>query len=325
MPYAMKHICLMRTPSFAKPKAGSIFIGPEECEGDRSSFHREVWRKAYKNLHGPCLLRGQATYFSGRARLSVLAIAAALALSSPVAAQQLIQCPDWKSLVQTSQSYALRKGAPKSSFEQVVLASASSQRDADVQSSGKPRAGSPGYPHPLSALKATSTPPRAACQTYTVQKGDSLSKIAKAQLGDAKRYPELARANGLKVSAHLRVGQQLTMPCAQAIVATAKVAGATTKSSKAVAVKAPAPKPVPLPVWKAKAGEYLTDTITRWGKTAGYKVIKDGVDDWRLSVPVTVEGTFEEALQQLVRGFEGTGRPPGVSIYSNKVVKVGTP
>ena len=39
---------------------------------------------------------------------------------------------------------------------------------------------------------------------------------------------------------------------------------------------------------------------------------------------VTVEGTFEEALQQLVRGFEGTGRPPGVSIYSNKVVKVGT-
>ena len=154
MPYAMKHICLMRTPSFAKPKAGSIFIGPEECEGDRSSFHREVWRKAYKNLHGPCLLRGQATYFSGRARLSVLAIAAALALSSPVAAQQLIQCPDWNSLVQTSQSYALRKGAPKSSFEQVVLASASSQRDADVQSYGKPRAGSPGYPHPLSALEA---------------------------------------------------------------------------------------------------------------------------------------------------------------------------
>jgi LysM repeat protein len=268
---------------------------------------------------------GNARIILGRARLSVLAIAAALALSSPVAAQQLIQCPDWKSLVQTSQSYALRKGAPKSSFEQVVLASASSQRDADVQSSGKPRAGSPGYPHPLSALKATSTPPRVACQTYTVQKGDSLSKIAKAQLGDAKRYPELARANGLKVSAHLRVGQQLTMPCAQAIVATAKAAGATTKSSKAVAVKAPAPKPVPLPVWNAKAGEYLTDTITRWGKTAGYKVIKDGVDDWRLSVPVTVEGTFEEALQQLVRGFEGTGRPPGVSIYSNKVVKVGTP
>ena len=283
------------------------------------------WMMQNSNSQRGHFTLGNARIILGRARLSVFAMAAALALSSPVAAQQLIQCPDWKSLIPTSQSYALRKGAPKSSFEQVVLASASSQRDANVQSSGKPRAGSPGSPHPLSALKATSTPPRAACPKYTVQKGDSLSKIAKAQLGDAKRYPELARANGLKVAAPLGVGQQLTMPCAQATAETSKVAGATTKSSKAVAVKAPAPKLVPLPVLNAKAGEYLTDTITRWGKTAGYKVIKDGVDDWRLSVPVTVEGTFEEALQQLVRGFEGTGRPPGVSIYSNKVVKVGTP
>jgi len=266
---------------------------------------------------------GNARIILGRARTSVMAVVAALALSSSLSAQQLIQCPDWKSLVETSQSFAMRKSSPKSSFEQIVLASASSQRDADVQSSGKPRAGSPGYPHPLSALKASSTPPRAACQTITVQKGDSLSKIAKAQLGDAKRYPELARANGLKISAPLRIGQMLTVPCAQATVEPAKAGSA--KKAKPAAVVVPSPKPVPLPVWKAKAGEYLTDTITRWGKTAGYKVIKDGVDDWRLSVNVTVEGTFEEALQQLVRGFEGTGRPPGVSIYSNKVVKVGTP
>ena len=227
------------------------------------------WMMQNSNSQRGHFTLGNARIILGRARTSVMAVVAALALSSSLSAQQLIQCPDWKSLVETSQSFAMRKGAPKSSFEQVVLASASSQRDADVQSSGKPRAGSARTPHPLSALKATSTPPRAACPKYTVQKGDSLSKIAKAQLGDAKRYPELARANGLKVSAHLRVGQQLTMPCAQATVATAKVASATRKSSKAVAVKAPAPKPVPLPVWKAKSGEYLTDTITRWGKTAG--------------------------------------------------------
>ena len=48
-------------------------------------------------------------------------------------------------------------------------------------------------------------------------------------------------------------------------------------------------------------------------------------DRTRISVPVAVMGTFEEAIAQLVRGFEGTGRPPGVSIYSNKVVKVGAP
>ena len=87
----------------------------------------------------------------------------------------------------------------------------------------------------------------------------------------------------------------------------------------------PVPVAAPLPVWKAKSGEYLTDTLRRWGKTAGYKVLKEGADDWRISVPVTVKGTFEEATAQLVRGFEGTGRPPGVSIYSNKVVKVGAP
>jgi len=281
------------------------------------------WMMQNSNSQRGHFTLGNARIILGRARTSVMAVVAALALSSSLSAQQLIQCPDWKSLVETSQSFAMRKGAPKSSFEQVVLASASSQRDADVQSSGKPRAGSARTPHPLSALKASSTPPRAACQTYTVQKGDSLSKIAKAQLGDAKRYPELARANGLKISAPLRIGQMLTVPCAQATVEPAKAASA--KKAKSAAVVVPAPKPVPLPVWSAKSGEYLTDTITRWGKTAGYKVIKDGVDDWRLSVNVTVEGTFEEALQQLVRGFEGTGRPPGVSIYSNKVVKVGTP
>jgi LysM repeat protein len=257
----------------------------------------------------------------GRARTSAIAMFAALALSSSLSAQQLIQCPDWKSLVEQERAVALRRGPPSKSFEQVVLASAPSTVATEARASGESRArASKSGSKPLSALKSGGSVSPAACPTYTVKAGDSLSKIARSKLGAAKRYPELAHLNGIKISAPLKVGQVLSMPCS--------AAGASPSAKASVKVNSvtpPQPKPVPLPVWRGKSGEYLTDVIRRWGKEAGYKVVKEGVDDWRLSVPVAVEGTFEEALQQVVKGFEGSGRPPGVSIYSNKVVKVGAP
>lgn len=47
---------------------------------------------------------------------------------------------------------------------------------------------------------------------YKVIKGDTLSKIAKKLLGDAKRYPEIATLNGIKDPNKIRVGQVLKMP-----------------------------------------------------------------------------------------------------------------
>lgn len=48
--------------------------------------------------------------------------------------------------------------------------------------------------------------------TYTVRSGDSLSLIAKTQLGDLQRWPEIARLNGLTAPYTLRVGQVVKIP-----------------------------------------------------------------------------------------------------------------
>lgn len=56
----------------------------------------------------------------------------------------------------------------------------------------------------------------AAPQTYVVKAGDSLSKIAKALLGDANRWQEIYEANKatIKDPNVLSVGQELVIPAA---------------------------------------------------------------------------------------------------------------
>lgn len=47
---------------------------------------------------------------------------------------------------------------------------------------------------------------------YVVKRGDTLAKIAKAQLGNAKLYPQIAELNGLRDPSIISVGQQLEIP-----------------------------------------------------------------------------------------------------------------
>ena len=56
----------------------------------------------------------------------------------------------------------------------------------------------------------------AAATTYTVQSGDTLSKIAKTHLGDANAYMKIFEANRDKLSDpdKIQVGQVLTIPSA---------------------------------------------------------------------------------------------------------------
>lgn len=49
-------------------------------------------------------------------------------------------------------------------------------------------------------------------QTYTVQPGDSLSKIAKQFYGDANKYMDIARANGIQDADKIKAGQELKIP-----------------------------------------------------------------------------------------------------------------
>ncbi|HVS04510.1 MAG TPA: LysM peptidoglycan-binding domain-containing protein [Thermoanaerobaculia bacterium] len=82
--------------------------------------------------------------------------------------------------------------------------------------------GSPGSPAPLgggAAVPASQGAPSAGGQTYTVQGGDSLSKIAQRVLGDGNRWREIYEANREVIGDNpdlIKPGQQLRMPPATA-------------------------------------------------------------------------------------------------------------
>jgi nucleoid-associated protein YgaU len=55
---------------------------------------------------------------------------------------------------------------------------------------------------------------RQETKTYTVQPGDSLSKISKKFYGDASKYMTIAQANNLADPDKIKVGQELLIPAA---------------------------------------------------------------------------------------------------------------
>jgi nucleoid-associated protein YgaU len=61
---------------------------------------------------------------------------------------------------------------------------------------------------------STATPADSSRTTYTVQSGDSLSKIAKAQYGDASKWRLIYEANRDKISNPdlIHPGQEFTIP-----------------------------------------------------------------------------------------------------------------
>ncbi|MGW1261137.1 peptidoglycan recognition protein family protein [Streptomyces drozdowiczii] len=56
------------------------------------------------------------------------------------------------------------------------------------------------------------SPDGSTTTTYTVKKGDTLSSIARAKLGDAGRYKDIATLNGLSNPNAIHIGQVLKLP-----------------------------------------------------------------------------------------------------------------
>lgn len=65
---------------------------------------------------------------------------------------------------------------------------------------------------PAKRVAAPSSTAKPSGRVYTVKAGDTLSKIAQAQLGKTSRWQEIARVNGLPLAAVIRVGQKLRLP-----------------------------------------------------------------------------------------------------------------
>ncbi len=49
-------------------------------------------------------------------------------------------------------------------------------------------------------------------QKYTIKAGDNLSKVSKLFYGNANKYPEIAKANGLDNPDKIQPGQEITLP-----------------------------------------------------------------------------------------------------------------
>ncbi|HXV42278.1 MAG TPA: LysM peptidoglycan-binding domain-containing protein, partial [Anaerolineae bacterium] len=77
-----------------------------------------------------------------------------------------------------------------------------------------------------------------AVTSYTVQRGDTLSKIARTVYGDAYKYPLIQQANNLTDPGHIWVGQVLVIPA---------IVGATPAPPPQPAPPPPAPSPPPQP------------------------------------------------------------------------------
>ena len=105
---------------------------------------------------------------------------------------------------------------------------------------------------------------------------------------------------------------------------TGKKAVFGTAAQKTVAAPVSAKPPPPVhPIWTAKPGEDFAGVLKRWAQAAQYRVVIDSRDAWTITVPVSIRGDFETAVNQLVKGLGSDGKAPPVRIYSNKVIRLG--
>ena len=288
--------------------------------------------------------------------------APAVAQSGPPAG--LIRCPDWQRYAPQVRLARASDGQTAEVFTRRAAQGAPvAKPSAAASGSRSPSTRAPTATRPKGASGPSASATQTC--SHIVAKGDTLSKISARYLGSAGRWREIQSANRGLDPNRLRIGQRITLPCARPAVTPpsgAPAAGTgflarlfggggaattgsdrvketpdgagpkTAKTQAPVTSASPGPAPAivvpstpPLPVWTAKRGEYLADVLRRWGKVAGYTVIIDSTDAWRLGVPIRLKAGFEDAVDELVSGLAHDGTPPRVRLYPNAVLRLGGP
>ena len=297
------------------------FLPPGQARG--TTADRVSWPALRDRLRRVC-----KAIFQGAAIGLCLASPSPAAIDGPQTAgrNELIRCPDWQRLMSPVVLASAAEGQTKHAFEERVGV-------------------------PASAAKS---PPSAESCTHAVAAGDTLGEISSTRLGTATRWREIAALNpGLQPNA-LRIGTVLKLPCT--VAGRAEEGGAEKvppdrvaflqrlrnalsrpEPSSAAAPEAPAsdadvepateaaPTLPPPPVWTAAKDEFLSDVLTRWGTEAGWTVVIDTTDAWRLQVGFRTEGAFDSAVAELIRGMGHDGVAPRVRLYPNQVLRLGGP
>ena len=314
-----------RSREAAKPRSREADY--TACQASRTTTGICVpWLALYDRLRPVC----KAFFRGGSLALLLTFPSWAANDGSGTAAQgELIRCPDWERL------------APP-----VILASG---REGQTGKAFEARAGGAATANPGQA-------PARSC-SHVVVAGDTLGGIAAARLGKSSRWREIAAANPGVTPNRLRIGSVLKLPCSDggageagagdpparaglidrlreslakptpAAAEPARSARTTSEGTAAARSDAPEEKPPlpPPPVWTAAQGEFLADVLTRWGTKAGWTVIVDTTDAWRLQVAFRAEAAFDAAVAELIRGLGHDGVPPRVRLYPNQVLRLGGP
>ncbi|WP_419741193.1 TcpQ domain-containing protein [Ruegeria sp.] len=122
-------------------------------------------------------------------------------LPQPGLAQDIIRCPDWQSLV--------RPVALRASTERV----APGAFEAKLTRPGRTAAPSPDLADQRDGAGRRRAVPLPSACTHTIRAGDTLGRIAARNLGSAKRWPQIARANPGLDPKRLRIGAPIRLPC----------------------------------------------------------------------------------------------------------------
>ena len=66
-------------------------------------------------------------------------------------------------------------------------------------------------------------------------------------------------------------------------------------------------KPGELEIWKINRGEVLTGAVQRWAERAGYTLVWELPEDYRIVADATFTGTFRDAVQGLANSYQQQG------------------
>lgn len=99
----------------------------------------------------------------------------------------------------------------------------------------------------------------------------------------------------------------------------AKAVSVRVKSEVAGALSAPEEKSL----WDARTEDRTLKTVMmRWAKVAGWQLYWELPVDFPILASATVTGSFEEAVEKVVKAMQGAQVPPKAIFYENRVLRI---
>ncbi|MEW5961776.1 MAG: N-acetylmuramoyl-L-alanine amidase [Chloroflexota bacterium] len=156
---------------------------------------------------------------------------------------------------------------------------------------------------PPLASKATAASAAAGPTSYTVQRGDTLGRIAQKVYGDAHKYPLIQNANNIVDAARIWVGQVLTIPPLPGSTAPAAATPApplrAVTPAPVVPIVSPIAPPVEVTPSPARPGQAPPKPPIQWVGSPNFNARRNPTD----ITAVVIHSTANSNLQGVIDWF----------------------